>query len=104
MLKDKIGYINKEYFEGKTGISLEDAGFDITFQDAVFTASENINAFCGNTIESIGLENLSENQRIAVQKATTLLVKHYLKTGDTDLQRGAASMNMGLVSFSYASP
>jgi hypothetical protein len=57
MIKDKIGYIDKEFFEAYTGIILEDAGFDTNFQDAMFTASETINAFCGNVIEAIGLEN-----------------------------------------------
>ena len=98
------GYIDKEFFESITGIILEDAGFDNNFQDSVFTASETINAFCGNTIEDIGIENLSERQQVAVKKTTAFLVKYYLKTGEADAQIGSGSMAMGGVNFAYSSP
>ena len=82
--KSKFGYIDRESFEGLTGVYLEESGFETGFDDAVFTASETINAGCGNNIDRIGIDNLSEPQQRAVKKATALLVKHYLKTGETD--------------------
>ena len=84
MPKSKFGYIDREFFEGLTGVYLEESGFETGFDDAVFTASETINAGCGNNIDRVGIDNLSEPQQRAVKKATALLVKHYLTTFKTD--------------------
>lgn len=82
-------YIDQEFYEGLTGTSLEELGYEEQFQSALFTACEIINAGCGNIINSTGLENLSEFQQISVKKATVFLVEHYLTRGNINPQLGS---------------
>lgn len=95
----KFGYIDREFFEG---IFLEESGFDDDFDNAVFTASETINVGCGNNIERIGFDNLSELQQRAVKKATARLVQRYLQTGEVDVPIGSASLSAGGMSFAMS--
>lgn len=76
-------YIDQEFFEGLTGTTLIGEGWESQFQSTLLTACEVINAGCGGKINRLGLDNLSENQQIAVKKATTLLTEHYLRIGET---------------------
>lgn len=98
------GYIDKPFYEGLAGSDLEQEGLEESFQRANYKASETINGICGSRIEDVGLSNLSQSQQNAVKRATFILVDHILRTGDMDLNMGAGSASVGLMSFSFASP
>lgn len=104
MKEDEKGYIDQTFYENLLGVDNIADDTQPDFPRAVVRASTAINAYCGNQIDEVGLENLSERQRFLVKKATALLVQHLLNTGEEDGHRGSASYSGGGQNFTYTSP
>src|SRR5436190_17544455 len=100
----KYTYIDREFYEATLNVDLLAEDQLEQFQRAVYYASALINAFTGNRIEGVGMENLTKIQQGGVKDAVVFQVAHFLNTGELDGQRGAISYSGGGQSFAFNMP